>query len=223
MIAAGGLRWVLTVLFVVPALAGIWRAGAPGRVGAGPDAAERVGHVLHAVMAFAMAAMVWPWGMDLPVWPQVTLFTLGGVWFAGLALARPAPVSRARALRGALPHVAMMGAMAWMAAAMVSSTSMARHGGSHDMADMPGMDMSGGSGTVTMTLAGTAPRTASGLLAGVLLMLALWWLARGFAVAQRAYAPDHQRPTAPVERDAFGLGCHGAMALGMAVMFVLLI
>ena len=223
MIAAGGLRWVLTGLFVVPALAGMWRAGAPACAREGPGAVERIAHLLHAAMALAMVAMVWPWGMKLPAWPQVTLFTLSAVWFAGVALARPASASRARALLVALPHVAMMGAMAWMAAAMVSPHSMAGHDGSHGMAHMPGMDMSGGSGTVTMTLAGTGPRTTSGLLAGVLLMLALWWLARGFAVAQRGYATGHQRPPAAVERDAFGLGCHGAMALGMAVMFVLLL
>lgn len=224
MIAATGLRWVLTLLFVVPALSAMWRTGAPGGAGGGPGAVERVAHLLHAVMALAMAAMVWPWGMTLPAGPQIALFTLGAAWFAGVALARPAPASRTHALRGALPHVVMMGAMAWMAAAMVSSSSMAGHGGSHDMADMPGMDMSGGSGTVTMTLTDTGPRLTAGLLAGVLLMLALRWLARSFDAARLADATSTRRPAAPpVERDAFSLACHSAMALGMAVTFVLLV
>ncbi|AGP53294.1 DUF5134 domain-containing protein [Streptomyces rapamycinicus] len=223
MIAATGLRWVLTVLFAVPALSALWRAATPGRADGGPGASGRVAHLLHAVMALAMVAMVWPWGMDVPARPQIILFTLAAGWYAGVALARPAPLSRARALSDALPHTVMMGAMAWMAAAMVSSASMPGHGGSHDMADMPGMDMSAGSGTATMTLTGTGPRLAAGLLAGVLLVLALWWLARGFDAAQRAVATGPRHPSPPAGRDAFDLGCHGAMALGMAVTFVLLL
>lgn len=231
MIAATGLRWVLTLLFVVPALSAMWRTGAPGRAGGGPDAVERVAHLLHAVMALAMAAMVWPWGMDLPAGPQIALFTLGAVWFVGVALARPASASRTQALRGALPHVVMMGAMAWMAAAMVSSgsmaghgsSSMAGHGGSHDMAGMPGMDMSGGSGTATMALTDIGPRLTAGLLAAVLLVLGVRWLARSFDAARLVDATGPRRPAAPVERDAFGLACHSAMALGMAVTFVVLV
>ncbi|MEU0841538.1 DUF5134 domain-containing protein [Streptomyces sp. NPDC005962] len=223
MIAATGLRWVLTLLFVVPALAAVWRTGAPGRAGGGPGAVERVAHLLHAVMALTMAAMVWPWGMNLPAGPQVALFTLGALWFAGVALARPVSASRTQALRGALPHVVMMGAMAWMAAAMVSSGSMAGHGGSHDMADMPGMDMSGGSATVTMALTDTGPRLTAGVLAAVLLALGLRWLARSFDAARLVGATGPLRPAVPIERDAFGLACHSAMALGMAVTFVLLV
>ncbi|MBD3003616.1 DUF5134 domain-containing protein [Streptomyces sp. 5-10] len=223
MIAATGLRWVLTVLFLVPALSAVRRAVAPERAGGGPGAAGRVAHLLHAMMAFAMVAMVWPWGMDLPARPQIILFTLGGAWFAGVALARPAPLSAAHALSGALPHVVMMGAMAWMAAAMVSSSSMSGHGGSGGMADMPGMDMSGGSGAVAMTLTGTGPRLTAGLLAGLLLLLALRWLARGFDAARLDGTTGPRHPSAPAERDALDLGCHGAMALGMAVVFVLLV
>ena len=103
MIAATGLRWVLTLLFVVPALSAMWRTGAPGRAGGGPDAVERVAHLLHAVMALAMAAMVWPWGMDLPAGPQIALFTLGAVWFVGVALARPASASRTQRVAGRPP------------------------------------------------------------------------------------------------------------------------
>ncbi|MBI0294703.1 DUF5134 domain-containing protein [Streptomyces sp. PRKS01-29] len=223
MIAATGLRWVLTVLFLVPALSAVWRAVTPGRAGGGPGASGRVAHLLHAVMALAMVAMVWPWGMDLPARPQIVLFTLGGVWFAGTALARPAPVSRTHALSGALPHVVMMGAMAWMAAAMVSSASMSGHGGSGGMADMPGMDMSGDTGTAAMTLTGTGPRLTAGLLAGVLLLLALRWLARGFDTARLDGTTGPRGLSVPAERDAFDLACHGAMALGMAVTFVLLL
>ncbi|MFD8164149.1 DUF5134 domain-containing protein [Streptomyces solisilvae] len=223
MIAATGLRWVLTVLFLVPALSAVWRAVIPERAGGGPGAAGRVAHLLHAVMAFAMVAMVWPWGMDLPARPQIILFTLGGVWFTLVALARPAPLSRTRALSDALPHVAMMGAMAWMAAAMVSSSSMQGHGGSDGMDDMPGMDMSGGSGTATMTLTGTGTRLTAALLAGLLLLLALRWLARGFDVARLDGTTGSRHPSATAERDAFDLGCHGAMALGMAVTFALLL
>ena len=97
---------------------------------------------------------------------------------------------------------------------------MAGHGGSHDMAGMPGMDMSGGSGTATMALTDIGPRLTAGLLAAVLLVLGVRWLARSFDAARLVDATGPRRPAAPVERDAFGLACHSAMALGMAVTFV---
>ncbi|GHJ41267.1 DUF5134 domain-containing protein [Streptomyces sp. TS71-3] len=227
MIAATGLRWILTVLFTVLALYALWRAlrsdHAPRATRAhGPDAVGRVGHLLHAVMALAMGAMVWPWGMSLAGAPQTVLFALAAAWFAGAALAAPGSRGRWRALRGSLPHVVMMAAMAWMAGAMGTLMPAAGTGGARDSTSMPGMDMSGSSRAGAMTLNGTGARLAAWVLAAVLLVLALWWLARAFDTARRQ-VPD--APGAPVPagvHDAADAACHGAMALGMAVMFVLL-
>jgi hypothetical protein len=63
-IAASGLRWVLSLMVAVPVLYGVWRLVLPGA-----GIAERVDHVLHAAMGTLMIAMAWPWGMNLPVVP----------------------------------------------------------------------------------------------------------------------------------------------------------
>lgn len=121
MIAATGLRWILTLLFCALAAYGLWRAFAarshPWTV--------RLAHGLHAVMALAMFAMAWSWGMDLPGTPQVVFFSATAVWFVLAALALPSgPEPRLRTLAGMLPHAVMTGAMAWMVAAMSSGMSM---------------------------------------------------------------------------------------------------
>ncbi|KUL38495.1 hypothetical protein ADL22_18445 [Streptomyces sp. NRRL F-4489] len=60
MIAAPGLRWLLTALCELPALYALRAA-----VARGTAAADRVGHALHAAMGLLMVAMVWPWVMGL--------------------------------------------------------------------------------------------------------------------------------------------------------------
>lgn len=73
--------------------------------------AERVTSGGHAVMSLAMVAMVW--GVPLPLWLQVAVFTAITVWFAGLATVP----DRRHGLRAV--HHALMGAsMAWMVCAM---------------------------------------------------------------------------------------------------------
>ncbi|MEU6346805.1 DUF5134 domain-containing protein [Streptomyces sp. NPDC046977] len=217
MIAASGLRWLLSAMFALPTLYSLWLMVAPVT-----SLNERVSHVLHSAMGVAMIAMVWPWGMDLSSGPQVVLFTAGALWFAGAALIRVAPGARAGALVVALPHVVMMGAMAWMVRAMGSSHQSAGHaGGVHDMA---GMHMSGGSATVTMSLVGGGPRLTAGVLAVVLLAIAMRWLAgafdRGRVVASAGSGAGDGIGNG---NGALDLACHAAMALGMAVMFVLLV
>ncbi|MDX3397006.1 DUF5134 domain-containing protein [Streptomyces sp. ME01-18h] len=96
MIAANGLRWILTLMFAAPALYGLWRLARPttGLTG-------RVGHLLHAAMGVLMIAMAWPWGMDLAVAPQVVLFTAGALWFVAASLVWPGERSRSGAVRAA--------------------------------------------------------------------------------------------------------------------------
>lgn len=223
MVSASGLRWFLSVLFAVPVLYGTWRMVVPGTA-----VAERVGHAWHAAMGALMIAMAWPWGMDVPVVPQVVLFSAGGLWFVAAAPFRAGDRSPRGAVLAALPHTVMMGAMAWMVAAMDSSGTMAGHTEAGGMEGMPGMDMSGGSGAAAMSLTGTGPRVTAVLLALVLGGLGLVWLTRALDRA-RADDPGRERPeggVASVEvgpSGALSPACHAAMALGMAVMFALLV
>ncbi|MEU2227802.1 DUF5134 domain-containing protein [Streptomyces sp. NPDC018347] len=209
MINPTGLRWVLTALFVLPALYALWLAAAPGRALPG-----RVSHVLHAAMGVAMAAMVWPWGMDLPADPQVIVFSAGALWFAATPWFRsPGTEPRRARFLAAVPHVVMMLAMAWMAAVMDgAATASGGHGGGHDM---PGMDMSGPDAVGAMSLTGTGQQWTAALLAVFLTAVGLLWLSRAF---------DRGRVAASPKRDdgAAEPACHAAMAVGMAVMFLLL-
>ncbi|MFJ3895390.1 DUF5134 domain-containing protein [Streptomyces sp. NPDC090083] len=216
MIAASGLRWIFTLVFALTAAHGSLRGVRPGAV-----LPDRVDHALHAVMGLSMIAMVWPWGMDVPALPQVLVFTAGAVWFVVSVPFRADGGFRPRKLLGTLLHAVMMAAMAWMVAVMDSGGMAAGHGGGsgHSMA---GMDMSGGSGLSAMSLVGTGRKATAGVLALVLLAFALSWLARAFDAAriEPAGAPG-EAPT--VQADALSPACHAAMALGMAVMFVLLL
>ncbi|NEA38755.1 DUF5134 domain-containing protein [Streptomyces sp. SID11385] len=229
MIAATGLRWILTLLFVALAAYGLWRAV----TARSHPWTARLAHVLHAVMALAMFAMAWEWGMDLPATPQVLFFSAAAAWFLLIALALPNAVeSRGRALAAALPHAVMTAAMAWMVAAMSSGMSMDGMGGGHAH-DMPGMDMSAPGALAAMTLSGTGDRWSAGLFALALLALALWWLARGFDAGR--FVPRTANPgradggigggtaAGGAVHAAWDLGCHGLMALGMAVMFVVMV
>lgn len=105
MIAASGLRWILSLVFAVPVLYGVWLMVLPGT-----GMAERVDHALHSAMGVLMIAMAWPWGMDIPAAPQVVLFSVGGLWFVAAAPFRAGDRTWGRAELAALPHVVMMGA-----------------------------------------------------------------------------------------------------------------
>lgn len=189
MINATGLRWILTALFTFPALYALWSTAAPGRT-----PANRVEHTLHAVMGFAMTAMAWPWGMDLPAGPQIVVFSAGGVWFAAAALARASRANtRTAALVAALPHIVMMGAMAWMATVMNGSGMAAGAGGAGH--DMPGMDMAGTNATSAMTLSRAGDQWTACLLAVALVILGLRWLAQAFDHGRVAVTPA--TPAAP--------------------------
>lgn len=221
MIAASGLRWVLSLMFTVPVVYGAWKA-----VSSGAGVAERVDHVLHAVMGVLMIAMAWPWGMGVPALPQVLLFAAGALWFLAAVPFRGHGTSRGRAVSAALPHVVMMGAMAWMVSAMASSGSAANDADSGGMHDMAGMDMSGGSGLASMSLPGAGPVAVALLLAIVLGGLGLFWLTQALdrARSQNGEGRRAQGDCSAVAGPAGALApaCHAAMALGMAAMFFLL-
>ncbi|GAA2083543.1 DUF5134 domain-containing protein [Streptomyces albiaxialis] len=230
MIAATGLRWILTLAFAALAVHGTWRAVRA------PRWPYRVSHLLHAVMAVAMAVMAWPRGMELTAGPQTAFFAAAALWYPLAALAWPGDAGRARELRGALPHAAAMAAMAWMLDAMaraMDGMSPASHTGGGGGGHAGGHHHGGGADSLaTMSLTAPGARAAAGLLAVLFLAWALWWLARGFDEARAApvgtpYGRTPAPRTAPsrtsVPHRAYDLLCHGAMALGMAVMFVLMV
>ncbi|MBY8886117.1 DUF5134 domain-containing protein [Streptomyces sp. PTM05] len=227
MIAATGLRWILTLVFALVTAFSVSRAVRPGAGHGGSANSQRVTHTLHALMGLAMIAMVWPWGTRLPVAPQVALFSLAAVWFvASVALNDRRMWAHDGGghprLHGFL-HAVMMGAMAWMVAVMPDAMKgghPSAGGGTGSMADMPGMAMSGSGGGMTMSLRGAEHTVCVALLA-VFVAMTLWWLSRAFDTA-RATAPGTRSPAADPGALATALdsGCHGAMALGMAVMLL---
>ncbi|WP_179872642.1 MULTISPECIES: DUF5134 domain-containing protein [Microcella] len=89
----------------------------------------RIEMLLHMAMSSGMIAMTWPWGMSLAPWPQILLFALAALWFAGLGVAEQAGWLR----RGLLEHSAalqylhavMMATMCWMLIAMSDGGAMA--------------------------------------------------------------------------------------------------
>lgn len=219
MIAASGLRWVFTLVFALTALHGILRSVPPAVA-----LADRVDHALHAVMGLSMIAMAWPWGMDAPALPQVVVFAAGTVWFVCSVPFRGDGGFRPKKLLGTLLHAVMMAAMAWMVAVMDSGGMTAGHGRGGAGHSMAGMDMSGGSDLADMSLVGTGPKLTAGILALILLAFALRWLIRAFDAA-RAVPTGGPEPgtAADIRADALSPACHAAMALGMAVIFVLLL
>ncbi len=223
MVVSSELRWILTVAFTLPALHGAWRA-----IRTRTGFAGRVDHVLHSSMGVCMVAMIWPWGMDWPALPQTVLFSLGGLWFLAAAPFRAGDRSPGKAALAVWPRVVMMGAMTWMVAAMGSGHALSGHGepvGTHDIQEM------GTAGAAAMSTTGTGLRAGAALLAGVLAVIGLIWLARTLAPATRKPTAGDwagtdsasSDPSTPRAEGPVTHACHATMALGMAVTFVLLV
>ncbi len=222
MIPTPGLRWILTVLFSVIALFSLYRVSRPGT-----SSWTRLIHVLHALMGVAMLVMVWPWGMNVPAVPEAVVFGLATAWFL-LLTALPAGASPVAPdgghprLHNAL-HATMTGAMTWMILAMPTGASAHGSAGSAGgMPGMPGMATGGSAGAMSMSLHGT-PRTVAGLLCAFFVLTGLWWLARSFDTARGA-DPNalRQDDGSGVDDRAYDAGCHGGMALGMAIMLLMM-
>jgi hypothetical protein len=108
------LSWTLTVLF---AATGAWFLAGCTRADRTTD---RISCGAHVVMGVAMIAMAWPWGMAVPMWPQVAFFATATLWFAGLATVPHRPHGFP-----ALHNAMMAAAMVWM----VGTMAMPGHGG----------------------------------------------------------------------------------------------
>jgi hypothetical protein len=171
----GAFRWTLTGVFALCAALYLVQIHAAR---AWP---VRVAWSLHALMAAAMIAMAWPFGMSISPIAYVLVFTACALYFAyfGLFNAR---------VGHALYHAAMMGSMVLMALVM-SASVMPGTPDTDAMGAMPGMsradrvDVTGGP-----LAAPTWAVVTCGLAAAFFLGAALWSffvLVRG---PQRPYA-----------------------------------
>ena len=164
--------------------------------------------------------MAWPGGAALPARPPMIFFAVAAVWFAVIGVR----TSDHRA--GNVYHALMMLAMAWMYAAMGGlplSKSARSDSNPAPMSSMPGMDMrdmapgmdasSGQPGH-----AGAEPANWVGLLNWVCTIgfgaAAVFWLYRLVIARQPSRDESHQ---------TVGILCQVAMAVGMAVMFIVML
>jgi Domain of unknown function (DUF5134) len=172
--------WVLTVVFAVSAV--LYGA----QVRTAPAWQSRVAWSLHVLMALAMIAMAWPWGMGVPTIVYGVVFTACALYFAYLGVFHAG-------VGHAFYHSAMMASMVLMAVAMsspiMSSSTTPDTSGTGSMGAMPGMNMAGtGSTTVGSSAAPMWVTVTCGAAAVLFLGAALWSffvLVRG---PQRPYA-----------------------------------
>jgi hypothetical protein len=198
--------------------------------GASPRPGDPVAELAHLVMSLAMIGMVWGYAGDTADLVQIVLFGGLGCYFALRLLSRHPGCSSPGG------QVLMCAAMVWMVAAM---PLLMGHGSesSPGMADMPGMDMGGGSAAPAPT--GPAPGWA--VAVNLLVALALVVAAGGWARrALRSPAP-RSGPVAPVQPAPGGVltetraprlparltpradaVCHLLMSLSMAVTLLVM-
>lgn len=214
MIQDVALRWVVTLLFLFSA--GVCIAAIAGNR---HSAADRISHSLHAIMAIAMAVMAWPRGAEIPSRAPMIFFAIAALWFVVVTV-------RTAGHRGAnVYHTLMMAAMAWMYAVM-GGLPLPRT--AEAMAGMPGMDGAGGhaghgahaghGGTSTDMQSGADPASWVGVLNWVCLLgfaaASAYWLYR--LVTARLQPGDGSGNTV-------GILCQLAMAMGMGIMFAVMV
>lgn len=202
------LRWILTALFALTAAWCGYRIAAP--VGGWRD---RISSAAHVAMSLLMIAMAWPWGMAVPMLPQIALFTIAAAWFLVLtALRVPCGHLRRAARLAHAHHAATSAAMVWMVATMPALMA-----GSHD---------SGGSGHhhalgaphsgVLAAAAAPTGHTAripliTAAIAAILVLSSTAWIA---SAADTGRTSTNRTTT----RHALDSACHGAMSAGMGFM-----
>ncbi len=175
-----------------------------------------VGQVLHLVMAVAMGVMAWPWGARLPTLGPMVFFLLAAVWFGAVGVSNAGAGHRVVNFY----HTLMMLAMAWMYAVMSGGPLPGGRGATHhhpgpDTGSMPGMDMPAGG----MDISGSGSPAWVSVLNWFwtigFALAALCWLYRYFAERQgRAADPTHNQ---------FGIAGQTLMAVGMAIMFAVML
>lgn len=247
MITEFGLRWVLTVVFAGTALYSLFAlVSSPTRTGsrALPRPVARVGYSLHVVMSVAMIAMAWPWGMSIPLVPQIIVFALAAGWFLVVAVVRWRRPGGEHDSRAALiAHAAMMGAMVWMLAVMpiTMTTGSGATGCSAHHAEMGHCTLPAESPSAQSIPADSVESLPLAVwMAGIgiavgFTIAGLWWGAKALDHARFAvHAADSARSRRPSSSTTTTVaasttsarlafpgaehGCHAVMSIGMAVM-----
>lgn len=207
MSASDVVHGMLTALFTAGALRGLRH----GILSPGSGWRSHIDHLLHAVMALAMAAM--PWGR-LPVGSM--FFVAAALWFP-LTAVRRRHESRLTAIAGRLPYAVGMAAMAWMV------MPHAREGASHQTQAKGLPSAHHGS-----DLAGPAGESSSADL--VIAVLVLCLLTCALRSLTRAMLPvraieETVDTTDAVGTSTLGESCRhfwdGSMALGTAIMLLM--
>ncbi|MER7015427.1 DUF5134 domain-containing protein [Saccharopolyspora sp. NPDC000359] len=215
------LRWLLTALFTASALWGLHRLvraepispvsarGVAGQEVPGTPAV-RISAAAHVVMSAAMIAMCWPWGMALPVIPQLVVFGAAVAWF--LALTANARWCTGHRRWQQAHHAVMAAGMCWMLAAMPALMSHQPTGSGH------GHHHSMGAGVLASAPA-TAPVNAVAVvclvLGGYFVLTSLPWLSVAVDIGRCAR-------TRPQRAAAYEAACHAGMAVGMGVVLLTL-
>jgi len=215
------LRWFVTLLF------GLSAAGFLFVIASGHRRwTSVVGHVLHVVMAVAMAVMVWPEGAKLPTTGPMVFFLFAAAWFAVVALTRMGAGHRVINTYDSL----MMLAMAWMYAVMngqlLPGQSCGHYSSSMPGIKVPGMEMPG----MEMPGMEMSGKSMSGMSGGTVdngypawITALNWIITTGFALATvfwiYRYFRQRQRDSAECADLRLGVASHAMMASGMAIMF----
>jgi len=223
------LRWFVTLLFVFSA--GVCLSSIAANRHSRTDL---ISHLLHALMAVAMAVMAWPRGAELPPRAPMILFAAAAIWFAVVTVRTGHRLAN-------VYHTLMMAAMAWMYAAM-GGIDVSSSGPGAEMTGMPGMAPGegtaaspghaghGGHGSAASgDMAGHAGHAGSGTADWVGTLN--WVCAVGFAIAAvfwlfRYLTTRLQRAGGSAEEESrqnLGILCQLAMATGMAIMFAVML
>jgi hypothetical protein len=192
------LRWVVIALFVLSAAECAYAITTGRR-----QWTHTIGHLLHFVMAVAMAVMAWPRGAALPTTGPMMFFLLATIWFVVIALIQ----SGHRTINAY--HASMMLAMVWMYAVMSGDlvpapSEGAGHGGGH--AGHHASSMPGASGMSDPA----DPPFITGLnwvCAAGFALATVWWLYRCFVEREES---SHR---------VLGITAQAMMAAGMAITF----
>jgi hypothetical protein len=201
MIADPITQWAFTLVFAILALYSGYRVIADWK-----RPLQAVGHGLHVVMAADMAAMPWPWWVEISRPLQIVVFAVAAAWFLVLLVLQVRRVIPRRAIGGHGPwhgvgHGVMMLAMVWMVTVMSPLNASAISGRGDEAAPASGHAHSSLSAWPALTGVAT---TAALVVAGVILLVELVECVRGQARTWRGHTGD--------------VGSGTVMSIGMAAM-----
>jgi hypothetical protein len=189
--------WTLTAVFGAAAL----MLFTPN-VGARPPTtvSDRLSRGIHVAVSTTMIIMSWPWGLNLPVWPQEAGFTLAAGWFFARAVHGPLDRAKPGGLRWRdLHHAAMAGAVTWSITVMTDPRPMRAHR------------------AASMHAVPANPRDlfTAGLLATYFIVAAGPWLSTVVRAARTCGNLESRS-----RRHAVEAASHAIMSIGMAAMLL---